>query len=45
VDAREQPRTAWELLAAIGIEAFASRTERELLADTGHRDLGLMQRR
>jgi DNA-binding CsgD family transcriptional regulator len=32
VDAREQLRTAHELLAAIGMEAFAERARRELLA-------------
>jgi DNA-binding CsgD family transcriptional regulator len=36
VDAREQLRTAFELLTAIGAEAFAGRAERELLA-TGER--------
>jgi DNA-binding CsgD family transcriptional regulator len=32
VDAREQLRTAHELLTAMGVEAFAARAERELLA-------------
>jgi DNA-binding CsgD family transcriptional regulator len=32
VDAREQLRTAYELFAAIGMEAFAERARRELLA-------------
>jgi DNA-binding NarL/FixJ family response regulator len=32
VDAREQLRTAHEMLAAIGMEAFAQRARRELLA-------------
>jgi DNA-binding NarL/FixJ family response regulator len=32
VDAREQLRTAHEMLAAIGMEAFAERARRELLA-------------
>jgi DNA-binding CsgD family transcriptional regulator len=32
VDAREQLRTAHELLSAMGLEAFAERAERELLA-------------
>jgi DNA-binding CsgD family transcriptional regulator len=36
VDAREQLRTAHEMLAAIGMEAFAERAGRELLA-TGER--------
>ncbi|HEX3830612.1 MAG TPA: AAA family ATPase [Solirubrobacteraceae bacterium] len=36
VDAREQLRTAFELFNAMGIEAFAGRAERELLA-TGER--------
>ena len=36
VDAREQLRTAFEMFNAMGIEAFASRAERELLA-TGER--------
>jgi len=35
-DAREQLRTAFEMFTAIGIEAFAGRAERELLA-TGER--------
>jgi DNA-binding CsgD family transcriptional regulator len=35
-DAREQLRTAFELFTAMGVEAFAGRTERELLA-TGER--------
>ena len=32
VDAREQLRTAHDMLAAIGMEAFAERARRELLA-------------
>jgi DNA-binding CsgD family transcriptional regulator len=36
VDAREQLRTAFELFTAMGVEAFAGRAERELLA-TGER--------
>jgi DNA-binding CsgD family transcriptional regulator len=32
VDAREQLRTAHEMLTAMGVEAFAQRAERELLA-------------
>jgi DNA-binding CsgD family transcriptional regulator len=32
LDAREQLRTAFEMFNAMGIEAFAARTERELLA-------------
>jgi DNA-binding CsgD family transcriptional regulator/tetratricopeptide (TPR) repeat protein len=32
VDAREQLRTAYEMFVAIGMEAFAERTRRELLA-------------
>ena len=32
MDAREQLRTAHEMLAAIGMEAFAERARRELLA-------------
>jgi DNA-binding CsgD family transcriptional regulator len=36
VDAREQLRTAFELLTSMGIDAFAGRAERELLA-TGER--------
>ena len=32
VDAREQLRTAHDLFAAIGMEAFAERARRELLA-------------
>jgi len=36
VDAREQLRTALEAFTAMGVEAFASRAERELLA-TGER--------
>jgi DNA-binding CsgD family transcriptional regulator len=32
VDAREQLRTAYEMLATMGIEAFAERARRELLA-------------
>ena len=36
VDAREQLRTAFEMFNAMGIEAFAGRAERELLA-TGER--------
>ena len=36
LDAREQLRTAFEMLNAMGIEAFAGRAERELLA-TGER--------
>jgi DNA-binding CsgD family transcriptional regulator len=36
VDAREHLRTAFEMLQAMGIEAFAGRAERELLA-TGER--------
>jgi DNA-binding CsgD family transcriptional regulator/tetratricopeptide (TPR) repeat protein len=36
VDAREQLRTAYDTLAAIGMEAFAERARRELLA-TGER--------
>jgi DNA-binding NarL/FixJ family response regulator len=32
VDAREQLRTAYDMLATIGIEAFAERARRELLA-------------
>jgi len=32
VDAREQLRTAYDMLAAIGMEAFAERTRRELIA-------------
>ena len=36
VDAREQLRTAFEMFTAMGVEAFAQRAERELLA-TGER--------
>ena len=36
LDAREQLRTAYEMLTAMGVEAFAQRAERELLA-TGAR--------
>jgi DNA-binding CsgD family transcriptional regulator/tetratricopeptide (TPR) repeat protein len=36
VDAREQLRTAHEMLAAIGMEAFAERARRELLAAGGN---------
>jgi DNA-binding CsgD family transcriptional regulator len=36
VDAREQLRTAFEMFIAMGVEAFAGRAERELLA-TGER--------
>jgi hypothetical protein len=32
VDAREQPRTAHEMFTAMGLEAFAGRAARELLA-------------
>ena len=32
MDAREQLRTAYEMLTAMGIEAFAERARRELLA-------------
>jgi hypothetical protein len=32
VDAREQLRTAYDLFAAVGMEAFAERTGRELVA-------------
>jgi DNA-binding CsgD family transcriptional regulator len=36
VDARDQLRTAFEMFTAMGVEAFAERTERELLATGGH---------
>jgi DNA-binding CsgD family transcriptional regulator len=36
LDARDQLRTAFEMFTAMGVEAFAGRTERELLA-TGER--------
>ena len=32
MDAREQLRTAFEMFTAMGMEAFAARAERELLA-------------
>jgi DNA-binding CsgD family transcriptional regulator len=35
-EAREQLRTAYEMLAAMGVEAFAARAERELLATGEH---------
>ena len=36
LDAREQLRTAFEMFTAMGIEAFAGRAQRELLATGGH---------
>jgi DNA-binding CsgD family transcriptional regulator len=36
VDAREQLRVAEEMLTAMGVQAFARRAERELLATGGH---------
>jgi DNA-binding CsgD family transcriptional regulator len=36
LDARDQLRTAFEMFTAMGVEAFAGRTERELLATGEH---------
>jgi hypothetical protein len=45
IDAREQLRTAHDLLSAIGMEALAERARRELLATGDAKDLKRALRR